>query len=123
MYPDMKALMNVCEEGDTIDAQDEQVAAIGQLIADRTEDENSPSKLNTDAFIDIVNKMGLPMSRETLFDLAQSGKLESVIKDVNDQEVNFKGQGDINPEAMSVDKAKATVDRMAKRQAKKGIQK
>ena len=74
MYPDMKALMNVCEDPDEESVHNEQIAAISQLIADRTEDENSPSKLSTDAFIGIANKMGLSLTPETLMDLAQSGK-------------------------------------------------
>jgi len=110
-------------EEDSFNAEDEQIAAIGQLIADRTEDENSVSKLSTEAFIDIANRMGLSLTPETLMDLAQSGKIDSVIKDVNQDEVQFKGQQDIDDAVMSVDKAKQTVDKMAKRNAKKGIHK
>lgn len=120
-YPDMRQLMNVVTEEES--AAEEQVAAISQLIADRTKDENSPSKLNTDAFISIINKMGLPMTKETLFDLVEKGSLSSIIKDVNQDEINFKGQGDIDPGKMSVDKAKDIVANMAKRAAKKAIKK
>ena len=120
-YPDMRQLINVVTEEES--AHEEQIAAISQLIADRTEDENSPSKLNTEAFIGLINKMGLPMTKDTLFDLVEKGKLSSIIKDANQDEVNFKGQADINPGEMSVDKAKKIVDGMAKRAAKKGIMK
>jgi len=121
MYPDMRQLMNKLTEEDA--AHEEQIAAISQLIADRTEDENSPSKLSTEAFISIINKMGLPLTKETLFDLAEKGNLESVIKDVNPEEIHFKGQQEIDPSVMSVDKAKNVVANMAKRAAKKGIMK
>ncbi len=116
---DMRHLLNVIDESDEVDAQDEQVAAIGQLIADNTEHEDSESKLSVDAFIGILNKMGLSYSKETLMDLASEGRLESVISDVNDQYVQFKGQGDIDPESMSVDKARNTVNDMAKRNMNK----
>jgi len=112
MYPDMRQLMNKITEDEA--AHEEQIAAISQLIADRTEDENSPSKLSTEAFISIINKMGLPLTKETLFDLAEKGNLDSVIKDVNPEEIHFKGQQEIDPSVMSV---------MAKRSAKKGIMK
>ena len=120
-YPDMRQLMNKVTEEEV--EHEGQIAAISQLIADRTEDENSPSKLSTDAFIGIVNKMGLPMTKETLMDLVEKGNLNSVIKDVNMDEIQFKGQGDIDPSEMSVDKAKDVVAGMAKRAAKKGIHK
>jgi hypothetical protein len=120
-YPDMRQLMNVVTEDEV--ENEEQIAAISQLIADRTEDENSPSKLSTDAFISLINKMGIPMSRETLMDLAEKGNLGAVIKDVNMDEVQFKGQQDIDPTEMSVDKAKDVVANMARRAAKKAIKK
>lgn len=123
-YPDMRVLMNALTEEDAEElAQQEEIAAISQLIADRTEQEDSESKLSTDAFIGIVSKMGIPMSRESLMDLAEKGSLGSVIKDVNMEEVHFKGQKDIDPTEMTVDKAKDVVGKMAKRAAKKGIKK
>jgi len=117
----MRQLMNKITEEDA--NNEEQIAAISQLIADRTEDENSPSKLSTEAFISIVNKMGLPLTKETLFDLAEKGNLGSVIKDVNPEEIHFRGQQDIDSTDMTVDKAKDVVAGMAKRAAKKGIHK
>jgi len=117
----MRQLLNVVTEEES--AQEEQIAAISQLIADRTEDENSPSKLSTHAFVGLVNKMGLPMTPQTLMDLVEKGKLKSIIKDVNMDEVQFKGQQDIDPTEMTVDKAKDVVAAMAKRAAKKGINK
>jgi len=120
-YPDMRQLMNKITEEEA--ENEDQIAAISQLIADRTEDENSPSKLSTEAFIGIVNKMGLPLTKDTLFDLIEKGSLESIIKDANEEEVHFKGQGEVDPGQMSVDKAKRVVDGMAKRAANKGIKK
>lgn len=120
----MKALMNIVDEADDgISAHDQQIAAVGQLIADRTDDANSPSKLRTDSFVSIINKMGLPLTKETLMDLKEKGTLDAVIKDVNPDEINFKGQRDIDPTQMTVDRARNTVDKMAKRNAKKGIMK
>jgi len=120
-YPDMRQLLNVVTEEES--AQEEQIAAISQLIADRTEDENSPSKLSTEAFIGLINKMGLPMTKQTLMDLVEKGQLKTIIKDVNQDEVQFRGQQDIDPTEMTVDKAKDVVAAMAKRAAKKGIMK
>ena len=120
-YPDMRVLMNAVTEDNDEREDKEQIAAIGQLIADRTEDKDSPSKLSTAAFVNIANKLGIPVSKESLMDLAEKGVLSSVIKDVNPDEIQFKGQKDINPTEMTVDKAKKVVSRMAKRNAKKAI--
>lgn len=115
-YPDMNALYEEPEDSNT-----DQIAAISQLIADRTEDENVPSKLSTEAFIGLVNKMGIPLTNQTLMDLAEKGNLSGVIKDVNLEEIHFRGQSEIDPTDMTVDKAKDVVARMAKRSAKKSL--
>jgi len=120
---DITRTLAIINEADDQLAQEQQIAAISQLIADRTEDENSPSKLSTPAFISIVNKLGIPLTKDTLMDLIQKGHLQSVIKDVNMDEVQFKGQQDIPDADMNVDKAKDIVADMAKRAAKKGIHK
>ena len=118
-----RLLRQLNEDIESAEAAEEQIAAISQLIADRTEDENSPSKLSTEAFVHIINRMGLPMTKETLMDLVEQGQLSSIIKDVNLDEIQFKGQQDVDPHQMSVDKAKDVVANMAKRAAKKGIMK
>jgi len=117
--------MDIVEGGnEDITPEDERVAAISQLLIDKTEDQNIASKLNTDAFINILNKMGLPMSTEALMDIVQNGDLQNIISDVNQDEVTFAGKGAVDVNAqMTVDKARNTVDKMAKRNAKKGIHK
>lgn len=122
---DMRNLIDILREDPEEQAEDmaqeQQIAAVAQLIADKTEDKNAQSKLTTDAFIGMLNKMGIPMTKEGLMDLVQNGKLESVIKDVNDDEVVFKGTSEIGDSDMTVDKAKDIVSKMAKRSAKKGV--
>ena len=115
----MQTLLNICEDED--DSQTDQISAIAQLMADRTEHADSPSKLSTNAFVEMANKMGLSLTPETLMDLKQSGEIDAVINDVSLDEVQFKGQMDIDDTAMSVDKAKNTVKKMATRAAKKGL--
>lgn len=113
----MRDLLNIVDEGDEPNPNDETLAAIGQLIADRSADEDIESRLSTQAFIHIANKMGLSLTPETLMDLAQSGDLKNIIKDVNAEEIVFRGKRDIDSNAkMTVDKAKETVKKMAKRQ-------
>ena len=101
-------------------AKNAQVVAVAQLIADRTEDADSESKMSTSAFVAILNDMGLPFSIESLMDLVQMGTLSAVISDVNQDEIFFKGQNEIEPEAMDVDTAHDVVNDMAKRNMNKG---
>lgn len=97
--------------------RDERLAAISQLIVDRSEDENVESKMSVDSFIHIANRMGLSLSPDSLMDLAQSGDLKNIIKDVNQEEIIFKGKQDVDLNAnMTVDRAKDVVKKMAKRQ-------
>jgi hypothetical protein len=112
----MRDLLNIVSE-DESNSNDETLAAIGQLIADRSADADTESRLSTNAFIHIANKMGLSLTPETLMDLAQSGDLKNIIKDVNAEEIVFHGKRNIDANAnMTVDKARETVKKMAKRQ-------
>jgi hypothetical protein len=118
----MRDLINIVEDEPT--PEDERIAAIAQLLIDKTDGQNTASKLNTEAFINIINKMGMPMTVDVLMDMVETGDLKNIISDVNQDEVMFKGKGDVDVNAaMTVDKARDTVDKMAKRQAKKGIHK
>ncbi len=121
-YPNMQSSARI-NEGEDESTHTDEISAIAQLIADRTEHENSPSKLSTKAFVDMANKMGLALTPETLMDMKERGEIDEVIKDINLDEVQFKGQQEIDDSAMNVDKARATVDKMAKRAAKRGIHK
>jgi len=116
----IRELLDIVEGADEEESEEERIAAISQLLVDKTDDANIPSKLNTEAFINIINKMGLPMTTDTLMDLVQSGDLANIITDVNQDEVTFKGKGDVDNDAeMNVDKARDVVNTMAKRAAKK----
>lgn len=109
-------MREIIVEDDSV-VHDEQLAAIGQLIVDRAAGAETESRMSTQAFVHIANKMGLSLTPETLMDLAQSGDLSNIIKDVNAEEVVFHGSQDVDINAnMTVDKARETVKKMAKRQ-------
>ena len=55
IYPDLA--YNQINEGE--DSHADQIAAIGQLIADRTKDKDSPSKISTNAFVHMFRHEGL----------------------------------------------------------------
>ena len=107
-------IKEIMESNSDID-QKIKITAIAQLIADRTKDANSKSKIKTDTFIKLLNNMGIPVDTESLMDLVQTGELKQVISDVNQDDVSFKGQHEIDPTEMTVDKAQSIVKDMAKR--------
>jgi len=109
------------EDDDDVDINhnDERISAISQLLIDKTDEANTEATLNTEAFINIIQKMGIPITSTTLMDMVQQGDLQNIIKTVNADEVIFKGQEDASlTSSMTVDKAKDVVSAMGKKAAK-----
>ena len=98
----------------------EQLASLGQFLIGRANDKNSTSKLSVDAFISIASKMGIPLDAESLQDMVMQGELAGVINDVNDEQISFNSEKQVqdNPE-LSMDKSRNTVNNMAQRAMRK----
>ena len=98
----------------------EQLTALGQFLIDRANDKNATSKLSVDAFISIASKMGIPLDAESLQDMVMQGELAGVINDVNDEQISFNSEKQVqdNPE-LSMDKSRNTVNNMAQRAMRK----
>jgi hypothetical protein len=98
----------------------EQLAALGQFLIGRANDKNATSKLSVDAFISIASKMGIPLDAESLQDMVMQGELAGVINDVNDEQISFNSEKQVqdNPE-LSMDKSRNTVNNMAQRAMRK----
>jgi hypothetical protein len=77
-------------------------------------------KISTDAFLNIAQGMKINLTADQLTKLAQQQPLNNVIASVNNGEIIFKG-GEVPSDDMSVDKARDTVNKMAKRAASKGL--
>lgn len=97
-----------------------QLAALSQFLIGRSNDTNASMTISTDAFLKLASDMGISITKQQLIDLIQRPPLDNLIADVQDDKVVFKGSEDL-PDTMSVDQARATVDSMAKRAAKKGL--
>ena len=98
----------------------EQLTALGQFLIGRANDKNATSKLSVDAFISIASKMGIPLDAESLQDMVMQGELAGVINDVNDKEISFNSEKQVqdNPQ-LSMDKSRNTVNNMAQRAMRK----
>ena len=98
----------------------EQLTALGQFLIGRANDKNATSKLSVGAFISIASKMGIPLDAESLQDMVMQGELAGVINDVNDEQISFNSEKQVqdNPE-LSMDKSRNTVNNMAQRAMRK----
>jgi len=123
---ELRRYMNIVEGEEDITteptADEERLAAVSQLLISKSDEADVESTVSTDAFINMLNNMGVPMSTESLMDLVQSdNSLNNIIKDVSQDTVTFKGKSVEQAAAMTQDKAEDVVSGMAKSQAKKNI--
>jgi hypothetical protein len=107
--------------------QAEKLAALAQFLIGRAEDSASPKKISTQAFVNLANSMGIPVTHQQLISMSQQDPMRSLIVSVEPQEIRFRGsedEGEASVAGMSVNQAQKTVDTMARRatdNAMKGI--
>ena len=97
-----------------------ELAALAQFMTGRADDESAAGEMSVDSFIQMAAKMGISIDRDTLQDAVTQGLLGGVA-DMNDEKIVFKSkkQAEVNPQNMSMDHAKITMQQAAKRAANK----
>jgi len=95
-----------------------ELAALVQYLISRSEDLGTKGKVGTESFLKMADNLGVNVSMSQLQSMAQRQPLSNMIADVNPQHVSFDLTSTKNP-TMSVDKARKTVDSMAKRAMKR----
>jgi len=103
--------MRICEVTEA--AVDPSLAAVAEFLRSRQEDVGAEPSMNIDAFVNVLQANGVNMSKEQLRDIQP--QLKDLIVNVTDNEVIFKGGDVVGSEKMTVDQARKTVDKMAKR--------
>ena len=101
----------------------QKLVALSQFLISRTEDTGAQRQISSRAFLKLANDQGISLTLDRLKDLATQSPLNNLIQDVSGDEngeVIFKGDETVT-DTMTVDIAQQTVDRMAKRAAKKGL--
>ena len=106
----------------------EKLAAISKFFTNRSEDVNAPKAISAATFLQVAQSQGIALTMDQLKDLSQQEPLNKIIADVQGDnqtgKVVFKGSDSttgsdqIEPDTMSVDQARATVQKMAKRASK-----
>ena len=100
--------------GDNNSANMAELTALSQFLLSRADDTAARNIISVDAFIKLAASMGISITPDQLSRLSQQEPLSNVITSIDNNEIIFKGSED--PSAtMTVDQARDTVDRMAKR--------
>lgn len=107
-------------EFDVSSKNTQELTALSQFLVSRAQDTDAQKKISIAAFLELASNIGISLSDSQLRNIAQQPPLNELIADVTDTEVVFKGAVEDAP-TMSVDQARDTVNKMAKRAAKKGI--
>ena len=94
----------------------DQLVALGQFLIGRANDKNVASKLSVDAFLNISNKMGIPLDVDVLTDMVQTGELQNIVDSMSANEIKFKSAKTVDADpTLSIDRARNVVNNMAKR--------
>jgi len=96
------------------------ITALSQFLISRAEDTAAQKKISVPSFLKLAGDMGISLTQDQLIDMIQRPPLNNLISDIQNNEIMFKGN-ETAASVMPVDQARATVDAMAKRAAKKGI--
>lgn len=99
----------------------EKLTALSQFLMGRAADTDAAKTISTASFINLAQNMGISLTADQLRTYVQSPPLSNVINNVEGDDdtgkIIFKGSEAVT-DTMTVDQARATVDRMAKRALK-----
>jgi hypothetical protein len=100
------------------------LAALAQFMLSRAEDTDAKKTISIQAFLNLAHSMGISLTADQLRTMIQQPPLNNLIANVEGDDatgtVVFRGAEAVT-DTMTVDQARATVDSMAKRAAKKGL--
>lgn len=93
------------------------LTALAHFLLGRAKDSNVKKTFPLDSFVKLANKMGVAVDGETVRSLSQRPPLDSVISNVTNDEVIFKGASvdNLGAPPMNTNQAQNIVSRMAKR--------
>ena len=102
------------------------LSAVAQFLVGRAQDTGATKTFSVQAFLKLANAQGISLTAQQLKDQSQLPPLSNIIEKIEIDPANpaagtiyFKGaEVGPGPETMSVDQARKTVDKMAKRAGK-----
>ncbi len=100
------------------------LAALAQFMLGRAQDTDAKKIISIQTFLNLAHGMGISLTANQLRTMVQQPPLNNLIANVEGDDatgtVVFRGAEAVT-NTMTVDQARATVDSMAKRAAKKGL--
>jgi hypothetical protein len=100
---------------------DSELEALTQFLIGRAGDTNAQKQISVDAFLRLAQSMGISLSKDQLITAIQQPPLSNLIDNIQGNDIVFAG-AQVPDSTMSVDKARDTVNKMAKRALnKKGL--
>lgn len=95
------------------------LAAIVSQVHSRIKDEGFTKEYKLDSLLNLLKSKDINVDRETLVDMIDSEPLSNIIANVKGDRVIFKGDLDSDTDAESPERSTDTLEKMAKRAAKK----
>lgn len=109
--------LNEIEQG--VDSSE--LEALTQFLIGRAGDTDAQKQISVDAFLKLAQNLGINLNKDQLIGAIQQEPLSNLIDNIQGDEIIFKG-AQVPDSTMSVDKARDTVNKMAKRALnKKGL--
>lgn len=100
----------------------EKLAALTQFLIGRATNTGAAKTISTQAYLQLAQNMGISLSQSQLASMSQQTPLSALISNVEPDKITFKGaEPEVDDSDMNTDQARATVDKMAKRAASKGV--
>lgn len=97
------------------DVNNEKLVALGQFLIGRADDTGAKKSISIDAFVNMAQSMGINISDANIRDVAEQPPLNNIIVNITDDNVVFTGANSASADTMTVDQARNTVEKMAKR--------
>lgn len=91
---------------------------IGQVHS-RIKDEGYKKEFSLESLLNILNSKDINIDRNDFIDMIQNEPLKNMISNVKGDRVIFKGESDSDTDAEAPDRSTDTLEKMAKRAAKK----
>lgn len=99
----------------------EEIKLLGALeqVRGRIKDTGATSKISLEALLASLSKLGINLDEKQFREMSAQEPLKNIIANVAGDKVVFIGQSDSDTDALDTDNTSSTLEKMAKRAAKK----